>query len=278
MQFIYKINDSRVFHHFTNFMIIICTVLIAIEVSVPDGSFLHLFNIFDYFVIIYFTAEIILRSFVVNRNRNTPQYKSDLFWFIFDGLIVGFSFIALSSHLLNHPEAISILRLFRIFRIFRLFEISNKVRQIEKKIFAVIPTVLTFAFLLLIIILIYAILGMHMFQKQEFTTLSFTNLYQAIKSLFIFITNDYSAFITEVGEKCGYLSEFIIDLYFISFYIISSMIMLNVFVAVMTNNIQDELKREIMEAEIKDEDQNIILNTKIDALMVEIQELKQKLK
>ena len=119
---------------------------------------------------------------------------------------------------------------------------------------------------------------MHMFQKKEFETLSFANLYDSIKSLFIFITNDYSGFIIEVKEKCSHLSEFIIDLYFISFYVISSMIMLNVFVAVMTNNIQDELKREIMEAEIKDEDQNVILNSKLDALILEIQMMKEKLK
>lgn len=278
MKTIYRINESKIFHFITNLMVIICTVLIAIEVSVPDGSFIDLFNVFDYFIISYFTIEIILRSFIVTRNRNTPQYRSDLFWFIFDALIVFFSFVALSSQFLNHPEAISILRLFRIFRIFRLFAISHKIKLIEKKIFAVIPTVLTFAFLLLIIILIYAILGMHMFQKQKFEALSFANLYDAIKSLFIFITNDYSSFIIEIKEKCSHLSELIIDLYFISFYIISSMVMLNVFVAVMTNNIQEELKKEIMEAEIKDDDQNIILNKKIDALMFEIQAMKEKMK
>ena len=277
MNLIHKINDAKAFHFLTNVMIIVCTVLIAIEVSVPDGTHLNLFNALDYIIIIYFTIEIIVRSFVLKRNQGTLQYRSDLFWYIFDLLIVLASFIAMASHFLNHPEAISILRLFRIFRIFRLFEISPKIKMIEKKIFAVIPTVLTFAFLLLIIILVYAILGMHIFRKQEFENISFANLYEAVRSLFIFVTNNDNSFIAEVREKCN-LSEFIVDLYFISFYIISAMIMMNVFIAVMTNNIQDELRKEIEELETKDEDQNIILNKKMDELMLEIKAIKEKLK
>lgn len=278
IKLILKINDAKSFLFLTNLMIILCTVLIAIEVSFPDGSYVNLFNTFDYIIISYFILEIIIRSFVLTRNRGTAQYKSDLFWFIFDALIVFFSFLAMASRFLDHPEVISILRLFRIFRIFRLFGISHKIKIIQKKIFAVIPTVLTFAFLMLIIIFIYAIMGMHIFRKQEFENISFANLYDATKSLFIFITNDYSAVIAEVTGKCNYLSEFIIDLYFFSFYIISSMIMMNVFIAVMTNNIQDELRKEIEEMEEKEEDQNVIMNKKMDDLMMEIKALKEKLK
>jgi voltage-gated sodium channel len=255
-----KINSSKSFHSITNFVIILCVVLVGIEINYPEGFYSDIFYAFDALVILYFLAEITIRAFSLNLNRKSKDYWNEMFWFVFDAAIVFFSLFGYLLFYFDHPEAISLLRLFRISRLFRLFEISTSLKMIEKKIIAVVPTVLTFASLLFLIVLVYAVLGMHFFKRQVFDTISFADLYSSIKSLFIAITNSYSSVLADVTAHCNYIPHVFIDFYFISFYVFSVLVTLNIFVSVMTHNIEEELRKEIIEMSEEQEDQSVLIN------------------
>jgi voltage-gated sodium channel len=217
--------------------------------------------------VLYFTYEIIARyryedttlKHLVNAIKGafnyyrTKQHSTELetisetfetwFWLIFDTVLVLASWIAFAKHFIRHPEIILILRMLRIFRIFRIFSISDYIKNIEKKIIAVIPTISIFLVLIFLLIYTYAILGMNLYEFHKFDTIDFSNLYQAMLNLFMLMTNGWSGVLTDLRSYHA-INPIITDIYVISFFIFSVMITLNVFLAVMTSGIQDRINEE----------------------------------
>lgn len=281
--------------------IVISAVSIGIEASLnAKDQFLNLFYFFDIFIITYFTFELIVRI-VFNdkplkqflpalKNYLSKQKKSNLedekalieewLWLIFDGLLVVMGFIALFRHLVDHPQLILLLRLFRVFRIFRIFELNQTLKDIEKKIISVVPTIATFLVLIFLILYAYAIVGMYMYDFQKYDTIDFSGVYAAMTSLFVMMTNGWSDTLIELRSH-HIVPNIYSDIYIISFFIFSVLVTLNVFLAVMTSQIQDKLAKEIAEdhEELIEKDQQILsaehsqqkelqeLNAKLDAIL-----------
>jgi hypothetical protein len=71
------------------------------------------------------------------------------FWLMFDLIITISSLAAIFFiNLFPHPEIITLFRVVRVFRIIRIFEVHKSLKQTERKIMSVIPTVFVFAILL----------------------------------------------------------------------------------------------------------------------------------
>ena len=201
-------------------------------------------------------------------------------WLIFDGLLVIMGFIALFRHLVEHPQLILLLRLFRVFRIFRIFELNQTLKDIEKKIISVVPTIATFLVLIFLILYAYAIVGMYMYDFQKYETIDFSGVYAAMTSLFVMMTNGWSDTLIELRSH-HVVPNIYSDIYIISFFIFSVLVTLNVFLAVMTSQIQDKLAQEISEnhEDLMEKDKQILraentqqkeiqaLNTKLDAIL-----------
>lgn len=196
------------------------------------------------------------------------------FWLMFDLIITISSLAAIFFiNLFPHPEIITLFRVVRVFRIIRIFEVHKSLKQTERKIMSVIPTVFVFAILLALIHFVYAIIGCNLYSFTKFEEIDFSNLYNAYFGLFLSLTNGWASMHSNLlnSEVPG----FITDLYCISFFVFSSMITLNVFLAVMTTQIQDKLNDEqkasnSREKELIEVIQN--LDQKIDRLEKKINE------
>jgi voltage-gated sodium channel len=281
--------------------IIISAISIGIEASLnAKEQFLNVFYILDIFIIAYFSFELVVRivfndkplkQFVpALKNYLSKEKKSNLeedralieewMWLIFDGLLVIMGFIALFRHLVEHPQLILLLRLFRVFRIFRIFELNQTLKDIEKKIISVVPTIATFLVLIFLILYAYAIVGMYMYDFRKYETIDFSGVYAAMTSLFVMMTNGWSDTLIELRSH-HIVPNIYSDIYIISFFIFSVLVTLNVFLAVMTSQIQDKLAKEIADDhnELLEKDKQILsaehsqqkeiqeLNAKLDAIL-----------
>ena len=294
-------------NNISGLVIVFNAILIGIEASIRNSTELNqLFDIIDILFVLYFTYEIIARyryedttlKHLVNAMKGavnyyrTKQHSTELetisetfetwFWLIFDTVLVLASWIAFAKHFIRHPEIILILRMLRIFRIFRIFSISDYIKNIEKKIIAVIPTISIFLVLIFLLIYTYAILGMNLYEFHKFDTIDFSNLYQAMLNLFMLMTNGWSGVLTDLRSYDA-INPIITDIYVISFFIFSVMITLNVFLAVMTSGIQDRINEE-KEQKIKQNsttsvspEEAITLEEKIDRMNEQLKTLTEQI-
>jgi hypothetical protein len=281
--------------------IIISAISIGIEASLnAEEQFLNVFYILDIFIIAYFSFELVVRTLFNDKplkqflpalkNYLSKEKKTNLeedkalieewMWLIFDGLLVIMGFIALFRHLVEHPQLILLLRLFRVFRIFRIFELNQTLKDIEKKIISVVPTIATFLVLIFLILYAYAIVGMYMYDFEKYETIDFSGVYNAMTSLFVMMTNGWSDTLIELRSH-HIVPNIYSDIYIISFFIFSVLVTLNVFLAVMTSQIQDKLAKEIADDhdELLEKDKQILsaeqsqqkeiqeLNAKLDAIL-----------
>lgn len=288
-------------------VIVLNAILIGIEASIRNSIALNqLYDVIDILFVLYFTYEIIARyrfedttiTHLLNaikgafNHYRTKQHSTELetvsetfetwFWLVFDTVLVVASWIAFAKHFISHPEIILILRMLRVFRIFRIFSISDYIRNIEKKIIAVIPTISIFLVLIFLLIYTYAILGMNLYEFHQFDTIDFSNLYQAMLNLFMLMTNEWSGVLTDL-RSYNAINPIITDIYVISFFIFSVMITLNVFLAVMTSGIQDRLNEEKEQklkqnsTESKPPEDPLTLEEKIDHINEQLKRLTEQL-
>jgi hypothetical protein len=281
--------------------IIVSAISIGIEASLnAKDQFLNAFYFLDIIIIAYFAFELFVRIryndkplsafFPALKKYLSKDKKGDLerekalieewMWLIFDGFLVVMGFIALFRHLVEHPQLILLLRLFRVFRIFRIFELNQTLKEIEKKIVSVVPTIATFLVLIFLILYAYAIVGMYMYDFKKYDTIDFTGVYAAMTSLFVMMTNGWADTLADLRSH-HIVPNIYSDIYIISFFIFSVLVTLNVFLAVMTSQIQDKLAKDIADDHqaLKDADGQIIkmekkqqneiaeLNAKLDALL-----------
>jgi hypothetical protein len=302
-----KITYLNRLNKISGLVIVLNAILIGIEASIRNSIALNqLYDVIDILFVLYFTYEIIARyrfedttiTHLVNaikgafNHYRTKQQSTELetisgtfetwFWLVFDTVLVVASWIAFAKHFIRHPEIMLMLRMLRVFRIFRIFSISDYIRNIEKKIIAVIPTISIFLVLIFLLIYTYAILGMNLYEFHQFDTIDFSNLYQAMLNLFMLMTNEWSGVLTDL-RSYNAINPIITDIYVISFFIFSVMITLNVFLAVMTSGIQDRINEEKQQklkqnsTESKHPEGPLTLEEKIDRMNEQLKRLTEQL-
>eukprot|EP00736_Rhodelphis_marinus_P000156 Rmarinus@m.17433 len=208
-----------------------------------------------------FLAEVILKIAAFGRHL----YFNDP-WNRFDFVIS----IATLPGAFWSGAGISYVRMIRIARIFRVIESAGSVRALLKTIYLSLPTLLNVGSLLLLVFFIYATLGMTMFGTVKHSIYvtrhnNFENFPNAMLLLFRISTGEswngvmsdcaiedecegteeeiafkatfpYSGCCSSQSDidNCG--SESIAKLYFVSFQVLGSFILLNLFIAVILEN------------------------------------------
>jgi voltage-gated sodium channel len=263
-------------------VIVACVVVLGIEASMHN-QVSSLLYAFDIAFVAYFTLEIAYR--VIQRKEWRSQNSELLFWFWFDFAVTASCLVALLLPFIEHPILLAVLRILRILRLFRIFSIFKQIRYIEKKILSTIETVVIFGFFSLLIVYVYAVVGMNLFSFQRMGNMNFESLYEAMVSMFVLITNDWADAWRTVRNENTSLPRFIVDFFFFSFIISAVIFTLNAFIAVMTSQIEQrfstELNKRVKNFEedidaIRDEEQKD--NWQIEALSNEIREIKEMLK
>ncbi|MBB6454924.1 voltage-gated sodium channel [Salirhabdus euzebyi] len=247
----------KYFNVFITTLIIINAILIGLEtyptIYEPNRS---MFLIADYIILFIFVVEVLLKLWV---------YKMSFFknsWNNFDFLII------VGSVVLYSTPFVSVLRIFRVLRVMRTISSVPSLRRIVSALFMAIPTIGSVVVLMSIIFYVYAVIGTSFFAgvSPEY----FGNIQLTLITLFqVFTLESWaSGVFRPVFSEIGWSW-----LYFVSFIVIATFIMINLIVGEIVNNAQK------LSEEIEKETDNIKEDTiEIRELKNEVRELKDLLK
>lgn len=185
-----------------------------------------------YFLFI-FTGELVLEFLAQGPRR----YFSNG-WNIFDVLVVGLSYVAVSP-------AISALRTLRVVRVFRLVSAVPQMRRVVEALFGAMPGILASFAILAVVFYIAAVMGTTLFHADP----GFHDLGQSMLSLFAISQFDgWGDTIARLQQHNPYAWVFVLG-----FTIIAAFAVLNLFIGVIVEAVQaapqEEIKDEIEEVQ-----------------------------
>lgn len=193
----------------------------------------RLFNLVNSVIIGFFVAEILIR--IGAEGRRPWRYFLDP-WNFFDFIIVGLCLMPCPDH------PVVILRLVRVLLVMRLFKIMPQFKMIVQGLIRSISSIGYIVVLLLVHFYMYAVLGVSLF--SQLSPERFGNLQTAMISLFQVLTLESWTNIM-LPERQAF--PVVAPLFFISFIVIGTMVMLNLFVGVIVDAVieaHNELKKE----------------------------------
>lgn len=229
-QYIQNFAQSRLFQHGIIAVILFTALLIALE-SFPqlmNETMQYRFDVLHEIILWIFIAEAAIK--LIAAWPKPHEYFKDA-WNVFD-----FSLIVLS--LLPFTGQFAMIgRLLRLFRVLRLIAAMPELRLIVETLLRSIPSMLNVIILMSIIFFIYGVAGYHLFHEHDPT--HWRDLGYAILTLFRIVTlEDW----TDVMYKAMELSPYY-GFYFVSFVVFGTFIVINLFMAVVINNL-DQAKIE----------------------------------
>ncbi|CAI2381758.1 unnamed protein product [Moneuplotes crassus] len=239
-RFFFLLVEAPLFNSFIFLCIIVNTILLALE-KYPeyDDSVTNFLDICNLVFTIIFAFEVILKII----GKGMKEFSRDRFN-LFDTLIVIFSVLEL--FISSGNSSFSALRAFRLFRIFKIFRVGN-LRVLLDSITMTVGSIGNYVVLLVLFIYIYALLGMQFFAgKLKFdedgnhdtvngTSIreNFDNIGWSFLTIFkILIGDNWNVIMYDCMRAVGDISA----LYFISLVVSGSIIMLNLFLAVLLGN------------------------------------------
>ena len=172
-----SIVDSDLFNSFIIIVILFSAVLVGFSVDLNHSSqYLQLVNSLEFIILIIFSIEIIMR---ILAEEKPLDFFLDAFN-LFDFLIVAICFVPFQS------KAVYVLRLVRVFRTFRIFRAFPNLRPVMKGIVKSLSSVFFVAILLIVMIYIYAVLGVSLFGSVD--PVHFGSLWKGLFTLFQILT------------------------------------------------------------------------------------------
>jgi voltage-gated sodium channel len=280
----YRIVNSSLFRYFILSVIIASGVIIGLETypAVHD-RFAHSFHLIDQIIIYIFLFEIILK--LLANGRKALVYFNDP-WNVFDFIIVAVFFIPnIDTHY------VMVLRLARILRVFRVISIFPKLQLLVNALLKSIPSMGYVVILLFLVFYIYAVTGSFLFSRSD--PVHFGSLHTSMITLFKVLTLEGWTDIMNIqlygssdpaAEYTMKPVSYASVAYFVSFILLGAMIIMNLFIGVIMNSMQ-ESHNDLQKALAKKQrsefgTQSVLsdLENKIDGLKLDIQKLNELLK
>ena len=228
--------ESKPFRAFIIAVILLAGVLAGIETSATlQARHGALLRTLDAIVIGIFVLEIALK--LLAHGRRPLDFFRDG-WNVFDFLVVAFCLLPVGG-----PFA-AVLRLARVLRLLRLFSALPKLQLLVGALLKSLSAMGYVSLLLALLFYIYAVAGVHWFgqaDKQDFGTLP-----AALLSLFRIVTLDNWGDI--FNRAIEHVPAFKVALYFVTFIVFGTMIILNLFIGIILNSMSE------MHAEIEERD------------------------
>lgn len=250
----------------------------------------------DNIILLIFTIEVFVKVFA--EGRKPWRYFFDA-WNIFDFLIVAVCYVAVFMPSVD-ASFVAVLRLARILRVFKLVTAVPKLQLLVGALLRSIPSMGYVGILLFLLFYIYACMAVFIFGGND--PLHFGDLQNAMLSLFRVVTledwtdvmyiNMYGCDhpIWGYGEECGCTDPVAFGwgspAFFVSFVLIGTMIVLNLFIGVIMNSM-DEAQAEAdaaMKVSLESEgnytpvDELHELSTKLEGLKHELDAVYHRLK
>jgi len=271
-----RITKNKTFNVFIFVLILFSAILIGIETYSGIASEHKLVLAFlDKLIISIFALEIGLK--IISNGKKPWNFFTDP-WNVFDFVIVAVCLIPAGD-----THFFAVFRILRVLRILRMITFLPKLRLLIGALIKSIPSMGYIILLIAILFYVYAIVGVFTFGASD--PMHFGDLHHTLVTLFKVLTLEGWTDImnTHIYGPVSNGNMQIISIwpfmYFASFILIGAMIIMNLFIGVIMNSMQDsqnELTQELKEIkfqDIKSEELYIHLMTKIDELRDEIQSL-----
>jgi voltage-gated sodium channel len=275
-----KIADSAWFQNFITAVIVLAGVVVGAEtypalVSRHEG-FLHLMN---QLILWIFVAEIVVK---IGAEGSRPwRYFLDP-WNIFDFAIVAICFMPFDA------QYVAVLRLARLLRVLKLVTAVPRLQVLVSTLLNSIPSMFYVSVLLFLMFYLYACAAVFIFGEND--PIHFGNLQIAHLSLFRAVTlEDWTdlMYIQMFGcENYGYDGNEALctasvarpvtgALFFVSFVLLGTMVVMNLFIGVIMNSMADAEKEQAIAA--RDHDGAPTLEDEIALLQEQLEEMKSRL-
>jgi|ETNmetMinimDraft_12_1059888.scaffolds.fasta_scaffold15153_5 voltage-gated sodium channel len=248
-----RIADSSRFNIFILLTIIFAGILVGIQTYERQVTHIaHILEQLDIIVLLIFTVEVFIKVFA--EGTKPLNYFKDP-WNIFDFSIVAVCYLAFVTPDLD-ASFIAVLRLARILRVFKLVTAIPKLQLLVGALLRSIPSMGYVGVLLFLLFYIYAAMAVFIYGDND--PVHFENLHLAMLSLFRVVTlEDWTdiMYINMYGcDQYGYdgIEELCTNpsaspigaaLFFVSFVLIGTMVIMNLFIGVIMTSME-EAKQE----------------------------------
>ncbi|MEM6260095.1 MAG: ion transporter [Planctomycetota bacterium] len=289
-----RIVASKLFQNGILLLILFAAVLVGVEtypsVMAVHGDLLHLL---DKIVLWLFVLEAALK--VAQHGKHWYRYFQDP-WNIFDFTIVVVCFLPVNA------QYAAVLRLARILRALRLVSVVPQLQLIVGSLIKSLPSMLYVSILLMLMFYVYAVMGVFLWSEND--PVHFRNLQTSMLSLFRVVTLEDWTDIMYIqmwgsdqypfspGDRAAYEGQFnsqaspvVGAVYFVSFVLMGTMIMLNLFIGVIIQSMEeaqdeqaaDDREKHLAETgEISVADELVLLEKELEALQRRVRTLKDR--
>lgn len=233
-------------------LILLNAVLMGLETSAYiHEHFARELTVVDDAILFVFIIEIVCLLLA----RGWNFFKDP--WSVFDFIVIGIAIVPAT-------ESFSVLRALRVLRVLRLFTKVKSLQKVVKSLLGAVPGLGSVSMVMCLIFYVSAVLATNIFSKDFPET--FGNMGLTLYTLFQIMTGDgwSDSVARPVMEVFPYAWIF-----FIIFILISTFVILNLFIAVIVDASNDEA-----EAEAKEERR--ILRTHLESLRTELADFRKR--
>lgn len=224
-----KLTKTPLFRNTVMGMIAVAALTAGLGTFVDNNSRLaDILCLVDLLFIIFFTAEITIRV-IVYRGKLISILTNG--WLLFDIVIVAGSVVV---QLVDTGESFYVLRLVRVLRALRLLSIPSRFRIVIESFLKSIKSAFYVVLLLTIILYAYAVLGVELFGDSR----HFSHLGNALVTMIQILTLDDWGNIFADARGQTFISSCTAIGFFMSFIFFGTLIILNLFVAVVTDQMR----------------------------------------
>jgi voltage-gated sodium channel len=284
--FFKKIADAKWFQQFVIATIVLAGIVVGIETYQADvPGWMPPLHIVDYLILLVFTLEAAIKI-MAEGNRPGNYFKDP--WNVFDFVIVLACWLPVFLPEMD-TTFVAVFRLARILRVLRLVSALPQLRMLVDALLKSIPSMGYVGILLFLLFYIYGAMGVFLFGGND--PVHFGNLHTSLLTLFQIVTLEGWADIMYLNifgcdhpqwgtENCPNPAPHLIGgaLYFISFVLIGTMIVLNLFIGVIMNSMEEVRNEQAAEERSKRKEDGIdILEDDIAEIHVQLNGIKEKL-
>lgn len=268
-----KIAHSNWFSNFITVVIIINAVLIGVQTEVHSA----IINNIQSTILGIFILEILIRWF----GRDSTEEYVNNYWNWFDITIVLIALIPPS--IFADGAALSALRVARVFRVIRMFKAFPELLLLVKVLLRSFKSVYFACLLMLVFMYMYSVIGVTLFRgvttvetAHSETFDPFGNIAEAFFSLFRVTTGeDWTDLRYDLmGEGEDY---FLVNTYFITWYVISAFLLINIVFGAIINNYEIVYAEEMERAKLDGDGSENPLDEFEDPLMDKVNSLEAKI-
>ncbi|MEW5249366.1 ion transporter [Microbulbifer sp. 2201CG32-9] len=231
-----RIVAAPLFNHLIIGLILLNGVVVGLETSAwMSARFGPLLQGINQFILAAFIAEAICKI-LAHGSRPWRYFASG--WNCFDFTIIALSLIPAAGPLAT------LARLVRVLRVLRLVSAFPELRLLVDTLLRSLPSMFHIALLMGLIFYIYGVAGYFLFHEVDPT--HWRNLPIALLSLFRIVTfEDWTDIMYVAMESMPWAW-----LYFVSFVVMGAFVMINLFIGVVLNNLEEAKLRRLDELQL----------------------------